>query len=446
MLRQFICFPLFVTLILLQIGCASSRELNKKDDYRLTYTHLKTKSYGAALKSYPSKEKLGFITTTEKSWIGLLSGDSTDLKSIIKMGRQLPAKETTIISDEVSYFFYKKTADGYFPAEHEVIVFHLISAMNLLKQKNTEEARVEAKKAAFYLQDDYVNHQGAFDDPFLRVWLASIWVALEEWSPAQVDLRKASELSETYKWAGELAKKEQLPKKWIVVFQGTGPEIRWNPQGLQQHWTGKGSVQFEIPKHVDVNISMSEKDVIPFKALSSTDMYIRHEKRNTAIRETLETSDYMIKSSSLHVSAGAAKGMATAANGVLKVLGVVVGCAIFGGTIYALGKAGASGDGAGELIALSFGLGYGSFKFLSAAGSNLNKSVNQSVDETLENALDVSRTYRFVRFIPDTIVLANIENSSSIVNVSSSDSEKNLESFLKVSGKSSTVEFFFQPL
>lgn len=432
--------------LLLQTGCASSKALNKKSDYKIPTVHLKNADFKMALKTYPKKEKKGFITLTEMSWMRLLNGQSTAFDEIKKMGGQLPEKETIILSEEASHFFYQRTAEGYFPAEHEVIVFHLISSMSLLQQENREAAYVEAKRAAFYLQDDYVSRSGAFDDPFLRVWLASIWVALDEWNSAQVDLRKASELSNSYQWAADLAKLASAPKRWLLAFQGTGPELRWDPKGFQEHWTGRGSLEFDLVNHTKIHFLINDQKQKGHLAKGSSAMYERHQKRNAAIRDALETSDYMMKSSSLYVGAGAAKGMGKMANASFKIVGLALGGAIIAGTIYLLAKSGANSQGAGELAALGVGLGIGSFEKLSAAGSDIDSSVTKSVDTSLDEALDLSKTYRYVRFLPDTLLLSISEETVGKAQLAVFSEGVKRQPFLKVKTNNGSVEFFFQPL
>ena len=150
------------------MACSNTSGLNKKKDYDLTNIYLKQRAYKAALEAYPKKESKGFIKTTETNWVRLLSGEKANKKEIVAMGNALPLKDTVVLSEEASQFFYQKTPEGYYPAEHEVIFFHIVSAMSFLKLDDLESARVEAKKAAYYLQEDFVSHQGAFDSAFLR--------------------------------------------------------------------------------------------------------------------------------------------------------------------------------------------------------------------------------------------------------------------------------------
>ena len=47
---------------------------------------------------------------------------------------------------------YKETEDGYFPAEHELIVFHLVTALAFIQKSRCADALVEARRAGRYLE------------------------------------------------------------------------------------------------------------------------------------------------------------------------------------------------------------------------------------------------------------------------------------------------------
>lgn len=424
------------------MACSNTQGLNKKKDYQLSLTHMRQGSFDIALKSYPKKEKDGFIQTTETSWIGLLAGESIDKEKLISLGNALPIKETVFLTEEASQFFYQKTPEGYFPAEHEVIFFHIVAAMSFLKLKDFESARVEAKRAAFYLQENFVSHQGSFDSAFLRVWLASIWTALGEWNAAQVDLRRASEISSSHRWAADIANLSSPPQQLAVVLQGVGPDLFWDPKGMQ-HLTGKGSLKFQKEPLNDLKL-VRGKEIAPFKNISTDNsFYSRHQKRNSAIRELLETSDYMVKSSALHLGAGTAKGTAKFARGTLWLTGLVTGLSILAGTIYLAVASGS--DEAGEIIGLGATLGLGAYEGLNKAGKSLDRSVVRSVNKSTKKALDLSESYRYVRFIPSAIGWKSLTNSKQkILLMYNEDAGK--KSFLKTSNSQSSVEFFFSPL
>lgn len=441
--RKYFIFLFSFGVLFFQTGCAGTKALNQKQDYQRTTHYLRDAEYKMALASYPKKEQKGFITLTELSWLRLLNGESSSFQEIAQMGDQLPEKETVFISQEASHFFYQRTDEGYFPAEHEVIVFHLIAAMSFLQQKNKEAAFVEAKRAAFYLQSDYVSHTGAFDDPLLRVWLASIWVALDQWNAAQVDLRRAAELSTQYEWAAKLARKNSAPRRWLLVFQGAGPDIEWDPTGFQQVWTGKGSLRFRWPESADIQMTVNQNPVNGYRATDTGEIYERHQERNAQIREILETSDYMLKSSSLHVSGGAAKGAAKITNATFKVVGFAIGAAIVAGTLYVAAQG--NGGGTGELVAFGVGLGVGSFQTMSDTGSKIDSKVTTSVNKSLDEALDVSKTYRFVRFIPHRLLMVAGDKLEGDALVTVPTRGTKVSPFLTQKTASGSVEFFFQP-
>jgi hypothetical protein len=276
------------------------------------------------------------------------------------------------------------------------------------------------------------------------VWLASIWVALDQWNAAQVDLRRAAELSVRYEWAAKLAQKNPAPRRWLLAFQGAGPDIEWDPTGFQQVWTGKGSLRFRWPEYSDIRMTVNQSPKNGYQATDTGEIYERHQKRNAQIREILETSDYMLKSSSLHVSGGAAKGAAKITNATFKVVGFAIGAAIVAGTLYVASQANAS-EGSGELVALGVGLGVGSFQTMSDAGSEIDSQVTTSVNKSMDEALDVSKTYRFVRFIPDRLLLVAGDNLEGEALLTVPTRGTKVSPFLTRKTSTGSVEFFFQP-
>lgn len=172
---------LFVAMALLS-ACAGS-PLAKPSDYLKVEQALSSKDIFEAHSNLPSKEPDGFVTTLERNWLGLWI-NKTNPEDLLRQARTFDQRKFISLSKEVSYF-YEEAPDGYIPAEHEIIIHHLVTAMSLLQHQELEKAEVEARKAAFYMQ----NTNNNFDDPLLRVWLGSIWIVLGYWQEAQVDLR-----------------------------------------------------------------------------------------------------------------------------------------------------------------------------------------------------------------------------------------------------------------
>lgn len=433
----------------LQIGCASTSELAKKSDYEVVTRLLVQAETEQAFLEYHKKEPKAFITVTEKAWLGLLANKEIEKDKLIKVSESLPTKETEYISDEVGRYFYQKTAEGYYPAEHEVIFFHLVSSMQLLKQGEKEAARVEARRAAYYLQEDY-SQKKPFDSAELRVWLATIWTALGEWEVAKVDLRRAAELSKDYAWVRKWTKQERPPKYLALVLQGTGPTLTWSPNGFDQHMTGRGSLHFEITEVEDKIRLVFNSTEIPLKSPEQTThwFYKRHQNRNLAIRETLETSEYMVKATAVKTGEYTAKGVGKAVAGALITTGVVVGAVIIGAVIY-LAVQLAPSDGmeqsSWEFLGIMAAGGWAAGEGIAKAGVDADKSISSSATKSANEALDLSKSYRFVRYIPSVIrpYFSNVPLKDVRLNTGR---ENAVEPFLSFGSEPSNVEFFFAPL
>jgi hypothetical protein len=447
-----------VVIAVLCTGCASKMKLNKQEDYfRATNSLLSDKPL-LALSELPQTEDSGFIYLSEKSWLSLVSGEPLPSKQLKQMGDNLPTKETVVVSDEISHYFYQQTPEGYFPAEHEVIFFHIVNAMVFLRGENFEAAGVEARKAAFFLQDDYVQHAGGFDSAHLRVWLAATWTALGEWDKAQVDLRNAAKLSEDFEWAAELAKRQRPPKNLSVVLQGTGAEPKHDPSGLDEHLTGKGSVHFREEPLGQVQFQTAGSTTLAADQPTTLAHYKRHLDRNDQIRDVLAQSDYMMTSSLVYTGGAVAKVGGLAAAGAIITTGLIIGGSLIVGSLYLASEVD-DPEAAGEIIGLGIGVGVAAISGMWGAGTEVTSTVNSSVDRSTKKTLDIARTYRFVRYIPSKVHLhwgdepigASVKKPKKIVKdgeeqVPYENKAKPLAPFLAATAESSRVQFFYSPL
>jgi hypothetical protein len=178
------------------LSACTSQTLIRNKDYSDSVLAFKSGQPEDALQFFPKQEDGGFITTIEKSWLRLWTHKSEDPKKLLQLSQSLDERNFTRISRETEYFFYSETEEGYIPAEHEVIILHLLAATYFIKEEKWDSARVEAKRATFFIQS-YVKDvdKVAFDDPALRLWLGSLWAALGEWEEAKVDFRRASTMT-----------------------------------------------------------------------------------------------------------------------------------------------------------------------------------------------------------------------------------------------------------
>ena len=144
------------------------------------------------------------------------------------MSQYLEDSKTVKFADEADRFLFKELDEYYVPGEHEIIMFHLVTGLAFAQQGLRKKARVEAKRAADYLPGSFISSK-YFDDPGIRMILAGLWLYCDEWQNAKANLKKASELSPKFKWAGTLAKKKQPPENFVIFLKGVGPEVIWAP-------------------------------------------------------------------------------------------------------------------------------------------------------------------------------------------------------------------------
>lgn len=101
-------------------------------------------NYEEALQELPKKETGGFITTLEKNWIGFWDGRSNP-EALKKLSHSFDQRKYISVSREASYFFFQESEEGYIPAEHEMVVLHLVTAMSFYKV--TKSTRLKSKLA-----------------------------------------------------------------------------------------------------------------------------------------------------------------------------------------------------------------------------------------------------------------------------------------------------------
>lgn len=364
----------FALLSLLLVSCAS-QDLIKDSDYANSYALYKQSEFSSSLEKFPTKETNGFITSVEKAWITFWDkkGDNSQLEKQIK---SIDERQYISISQETEFFFFNETSDGYIPSEHEVIALHLINSMIYMQQQKWDDAEVEARRASYFLQKIFNPDQPHFDDPALRLWLATVWLSLNEWESAQVDLRRIYEMTSN---AGikKLLDLKQAPKFFRLYMNGSGPELTWSNSSTTPEFT----IQFSK------------------SGFTSSEWYPRHLKRNTIIRDTVLKSNYMSQYAGIKTSSGAQRAFGYSFGGATRLLGVTLGGAVIVGGIYVLVQGG--GSGGGEAAGYIIGAGVLVGKYFWDAGGNFIDTVNQDAKDYEKRNFENLRTYRFVRFLPN---------------------------------------------
>ncbi|MCB0355749.1 MAG: hypothetical protein KDD58_07535 [Bdellovibrionales bacterium] len=397
---------LFSYILLFLILCAcGSHKLALKSDYEPALNFYENGEYTKARKALPQKEKGGFIYSTENLMIDLIHGQPEPEK-LLPLAKNLEQRQVTYVTNEAENFFYRETEEGYFPAEHEVIAFHILLGYAFAKNNNKEAACIEARRAGEYLESAFDDRRGRFDHPGMRMWLAGLFTYCNEWEHAKVDLRVAAKQLVNL----ELEKISELnepPKHLHLALIGDGPNIKWVGDNSDQLFD-LDKVEFKSNLYSEINLSLLDGDSKNnfIASAPSEAWYLRHQERNTAIREILDKSKYMVMAIGASSQAVLHKTGAALASGAMITGGVVLATVIIGGTVYLLIQLGGNcGSGCGELLALVGTIGWAAGETLMDHGKKLFITENHKANKNLKEDLDISKTYRFVRFLPDKIAL-----------------------------------------
>lgn len=372
--------PLSLVLSTLLMAC-SSTQIIRDSEYRYSEAAFKFSNPKKALEEFPQKEKDGFVTSIEKSWLGFWA-DEKDFQNLLYQSQTLDSRQYISLSREAEYFFFNESEEGYIPAEHEVIVMHLLTSMYFMRNGQWEEARVEVKKASYFVESFFKTHQKHFDDPALRIWLASVWTALGEWNEAQVDLRRAYDLSKDKSLLVWIEMK-QAPREIYLAFEGSGPKVTWTFGNPLPEFSQKDDKP-------NLNISYS---TLPW--------FERHQERNTLIREQISTSNYMSQYYGIQLGKNAERSVGFISATTLRATGVLLGTAVAVGGIYLI--ASVMGSSSGEALALPITAGMYIGTEFWKTGNKVDSRSMESSRQIEEAGQETLKTYRFVRFMPSWI-------------------------------------------
>jgi hypothetical protein len=377
------------------LSACASNTLIRDQDYGPSVKAARAGHFEKALQQFPAKEEGGFITSIERAWLTSWRLSDQDLQTengLILLHDRLDDLQKQIatfedrkfisLSRESKYFLFQESEEGYVPSEPEITVLHLISAQFFLKLGQTDDAKVELRRANFILQGAFDLHQNHFDDPALRVWSGSLWLALGDWQEAQVDFRKAAELSgnERLKKLSELKKP---PAKLELIFSGATPEIQWSESSWQPLF-------LEDKDQPSISYAVH---------LSTSPWYTQQLQRNTELRNLMMKSNYMAQSLSVKTSANSKRFGGHVLTTTMEVAGILIVTGAVAGGLYLLGS---SAEGGAYLIGLGF-VGGGA---LLQASEREDERLHQQIDDSERSDFQDLRTYRFVRFLPQWISAA----------------------------------------
>ncbi|PJZ79045.1 hypothetical protein CH365_02145 [Leptospira neocaledonica] len=368
--------------------CVSCSSLLKREDYIPTKKEWSNGNPKSALDHFPSGEKGSLITVLEKAIIGLFTQEK-DFSRLQDLAEENKSRLRFSASRELRSFFYSETPEGYYASEAEVIFLHILLGFYHAKKEQYEEALVEARYASNLLNGEW-SAEGQFDDPNLRILLASLWIACGEWQEAKIDLRAALKLSPKSSWLRQYAFSDQSPKNIFLIFGGPGPEPFMDPETNLNFVRGLRKLGFKFTGERS-ELSWSDLDGNQDKLYlspSTQNWYQRHLDRDNSIHEIIDDSKYFqLVTVSTTKQASILAGKVT---GSILVGSVIV--ALGAGVAY-LGVQANSAEigGAGVIIAISG---------MKLAAEMIDRAIQTSKKEFAED-LDVSPNYRFVRFLPE---------------------------------------------
>ncbi|MBT4287601.1 MAG: hypothetical protein HOD92_09710 [Deltaproteobacteria bacterium] len=381
-------YLLFILGILLITNC-TSKELLLKEDYESSlYLHQSGKT-AEVLKEFPKGEVGAFITTLEKTYLNLLQGNS-DIKALAKQAIFIEKRFRFQASKELKSVFFAETAEGYYPSEHEIIWMHILLSWGYHLKGDNEKACVEARKTSHLLMAPW-SHEGAFDDPFLRIINGAMWMNCGSWEDARVDFKRAFYLDNQLKWLLDLIQLNEPPKQLILILGGPGPEIIRANRIIHET---ENNVDLDLAFHLlgkKSKISIADKKGYKFYPKITPDArywYARHFERNNSIHELIESSKY-----SAYQTAIIGRESLKVAGGVVVGTGVMTGSVVAGLAIMYVGLE----VGSGEIFLLGPVVALGGIK----KGLDIIDETYDTSKKEVQQKNNLSNYYRFSRFLPE---------------------------------------------
>ena len=396
---------LIVVCMFLVAGC-SQNSLLTKQHYQKSQQEFARGDNEKALLDFPrGREERTFITTMEKGYLSLLQGKP----QLAALQAQAAWQENQVryhVSREARTFFYVQTPEDYYPSEHEVIWLHFLLGWGYAMQGKYADSCVEARVASSLLTLPW-SPAGHFDDPTMRLFLASLWTMCGEWREAQVDFRAAWFMDNSLTWAKELAERDKPPAQLFMVLGGPGPDVVWNPELRANPLRSGRQVSFRLRGRKSALTITDQRGVAVTTHLSpdANRWYERHLARESELHELIQDSAYGGKA----VASGA-KATAIFAGDTAEGLveGIVAGALV---GVYIVAKADMSTPNTGSANTTgSTSMTAADYQGAAIIGAALGGVIGgivgavQGYEEGTAQAkkdLDPSPYYRYVRYLPE---------------------------------------------
>ena len=354
-------------------ACASNQAI-KDRDYHVAVESYRRGDLEHALKRFPAGEPNGFITSVEKAWMFYWLEQPAP-KILNRLADQFDERRYISITREAGVFLFQESEAGYVPSEHEIVVLHLISAHHHIKANHLEKAQIELRRATHVLQNFW-------DDPTLRIWLGGLWAATGAWDEAQVDFRRANELSPHPRL--KLLANAKHPVDLNLHFHGSSPQMVWKEGSYTPHF------QHDSPPSVGHDWQEN-----------SERWWERHQQRNTEIRDLLVKSNFMAQYLGGKTLTHTETGITKATTWSIRATAVAVTVALVGGVLYVAAQSNLPGESLGYLLGGAVGLGAALWN----KGADLDRALMRQIREDDEKKQADLRIYRTIRFLPSWIGL-----------------------------------------
>jgi hypothetical protein len=384
----------YFSLFVLFINCATV--YNTSDDYSVVYNHLVDEKPEEAIQNFPTGEKDSFIVTLEKTYLKLLA-NKIDIEELEWYEKKFENRVRFKISRELKDFFYVDSPDGYYASEHEIIWMHLLLSWAYSKNKEFDKAVYQAKKVSYYLSGEW-SREGRFDDPLLRILLGFMWAYAEKWEEAKVDFRVAYNQDRKLYWLQDLINLDTKPETFVLVLGHPGREPNWNPKLEWNLIRGFRDLEFKSEgNRSEIMIQDSSyKNIYLYISPDSSPWYKRHLERDNEINELIQDSKY-----GQQMALSVTKGAVVSTAGVIGGLALGVASVALGGGLIYLAIECNCGELSGAIGAAGLGV---MFWGVNKGYELASETIEYSKDDLMKTA-DISKKYRYVRFLPDYVWL-----------------------------------------
>ncbi len=425
--RYFLSFLGSVSFFL--FACASN-QIVEKSEYQTSLDYLKKDNIGMALNKFPKKESHHFITLLEKVYLQLIDTDdvsasfTTEFEQLLTISRGIELNETTSISNEIDQLFFIKTNEGYYPANHEIFWLHLILGLTFVKKKQIDKARVEAKRISELFARVDMKGRPFYDNSSIRMLSAALWLLCADKENALVDIRHIK----NHGFQGTLTA-DKTPVDWDITFKGVGAYPETDSASFSHKLSGFKVIQFKSTlSQASIN---NDGGKGPLGVFHSQPWHSENLVRNEEFKDMIQKSKYMSRMFKSELEYQSLNILTSIAAGTVLVAGVTVGVAIVGGGIYLLASQANAGDLAVQVIGAGILVGGSIYE----QGTQFYSSTQNKIQSERRENQDVSRFYRYVRFIPDFFIL----------NKQSLDRDKRQVPFIKSENQSGKIRIYFQP-